>query len=150
MTSDSWGRTWSYGILETCTWDIPLLPKVSKGRFDPHPFTWKTPTPPKDIWTSGAQKSHRKITATTVAASGLATIPLQKSQSFSFRWPQRIASRQRFWGLASKSQEAHSDHGRKSPQPRDFAAAATTGHQDLDPKVCLLGKMPKGDRAPFP
>ena len=27
--------------------------------------------------------------------------------------------------LASKSQEARNDHGRKSPQPRDFAAAAT-------------------------
>ena len=31
-------------------------------------------------------------------------------------------------GLASKSQENRSDHSRKSPQPRDFAAAATTGH----------------------
>ena len=30
-------------------------------------------------------------------------------------------------GLPSKSQKARSDHGRKSPQPRDFAAAATTG-----------------------
>ena len=28
-----------------------------------------------------AQNSHRKIAVTTVAASGLATIPLQKSQS---------------------------------------------------------------------
>ena len=27
-----------------------------------------------------------------------------------------------------KSEEARSDHGRKSPQPRDFVAAATTGH----------------------
>ena len=72
-----------------------------------------------------AQKLHRKIAVTHGGASGLATIPLQKSQGFSLRWPQEIASRWRFLGLASKSQE---DHGRKSPQPRDFAAAATTGH----------------------
>ena len=32
------------------------------------------------------------------------------------------------FGMPSKSQEARSDHGRKSPQPRDFTAAATTGH----------------------
>ena len=36
-----------------------------------------------------AQKSHRKIAVTTVAASGLATIPLQKSQGFSLRRPQK-------------------------------------------------------------
>ena len=76
-----------------------------------------------------AQKSHRKIAVTTVAASGLATIPLQKSQGFSLRWPQKkIASRWRCWGLGSQSQEARSDHGCKSPQPRDFAAAVTMGH----------------------
>ena len=33
----------------------------------------------------------------------------------------------RFWGLPSKSQEARSDHGHKSPQLRDFVAATTTG-----------------------
>ena len=32
------------------------------------------------------------------------------------------------FGVSLKSQENRSDHGRKSPQPRDFAAAATTGH----------------------
>ena len=36
-----------------------------------------------------AQKSHRKIAVTTVAASGLATIPLQKSQGFSLWRPQK-------------------------------------------------------------
>ena len=36
-----------------------------------------------------AQKSHRKIAVTTVAASGLATIPLQKSQGFSLRRPHK-------------------------------------------------------------
>ena len=147
-----------------------------------------------------AQKSHRKIAVTTVAARGLATIPLQKSQVSSLRRPQKkslaasdfcfalraqrlkkfkilkfsseIENFKRaahqtpifcgeFWrsglkisseieifkrewkfqsrliffdlwalrvGLASKSQENRSDHGRKSPQPRDVAAAATTGH----------------------
>ena len=34
-----------------------------------------------------AQKSHRKIAVTRVAASGLATIPLQKSQGFSLGRP---------------------------------------------------------------
>ena len=42
-----------------------------------------------------AQKSHRKIAVTMVAASGLATIPLQKSQGFSLRWQQ-----QNRWPLA--------------------------------------------------
>ena len=83
-------------------------------------------------WPAGtlaAQKSHRKIAVTTVAASGLATISLQKSQGFSPCRPQKKSlAASDFWGLASKSQENRSDHGRKSPQPRDFAAAATTGH----------------------
>ena len=50
--------------------------------------------PPKSrcrtfLWTLAAQESHRKIAVTTVAASGLATIPLQKSQGFSLRRPQK-------------------------------------------------------------
>ena len=36
-----------------------------------------------------AKKSHRKIAVTTVAASGLATIPLQKSRGFPLRRPQK-------------------------------------------------------------
>ena len=40
-----------------------------------------------------AQKSHRKIAVTTVAADRLATISLQKSQGFPPRRPQKIASR---------------------------------------------------------
>ena len=69
-----------------------------------------------------AQQSHCKIAVTTVAASVLAPIPLQKSQCFSLRRPQKkIASRSRFLGLASESQEAHGDHGRKSAQLHDFA-----------------------------
>ena len=41
-----------------------------------------------------AQKSHRKIAVTTtVATSGLASIPLQKSQSFPLRWPQHNRNR---------------------------------------------------------
>ena len=47
---------------------------------------------------------------------------------FRFASRKRITSRYRFLVLASKSQEARSDQGRKSPQPRDFAAAATMGH----------------------
>ena len=39
------------------------------------------------LLTLAAQKSHRKIEVTTVAA--LATIPLQKSQGFSLRRPQK-------------------------------------------------------------
>ena len=35
----------------------------------------------------GHKKSHRKIAVTTVAASGLATIPLQKSHGFSLHRP---------------------------------------------------------------
>ena len=46
----------------------------------------------------------------------------------------KIASRSRFLGLASKSQEARSGHGRKSPQLRDFVAPATTGHWGLKRK----------------
>ena len=42
--------------------------------------------------------------------------------------------------FSEKSQEARSDHGRKSPQPRDFAAAATTGHEGEGSKI---GKSPK-------
>ena len=40
-----------------------------------------------------AQKSYRKIAVTTVAESGLATIPLQKPQSFSLRWPPKNRNR---------------------------------------------------------
>ena len=63
-----------------------------------------------------AQKSHRKIAMITVAASGLSAIPLQKSQGFSLRWPQK-----------KRNQEARSQHGRKLRQPCDFVATATTG-----------------------
>ena len=55
---------------------------------------------------------------TTVTASGLTTIPLQKSRGFRCA-SCKIAIASRFWGLASKSQEACNDYGRKSPQPRD-------------------------------
>ena len=51
-----------------------------------------------------AQSSHRKIAVTTLASSGLAVIPLQKSQGFLLRWPQKnreIASA--FWGYPQKS-----------------------------------------------
>ena len=72
---------------------------------------------------------------TTVVASGLATIPLQKSQGFSLRRPQKNRWPLAILGLASESQENRSDHGRKSPQPRDFAAAATTGH------ICTEGSF---------
>ena len=47
---------------------------------------------------------------------------------FRFALPQLIASRSRFLGLASESQENCTDHSRKSLQSRDFTAAATTGH----------------------
>ena len=43
-----------------------------------------------------------------------------------------------FGGFASTSQEARSDHGRKSPQPHDFAAAATTGHKARSTQAALL------------
>ena len=36
-----------------------------------------------------AQKSHRRIAVTTVATTGLATIPLQKSQGYLLRRPQK-------------------------------------------------------------
>ena len=83
----------------------------------------------KKMTSLAAQKSHRKIAVTTVAASGLAAIPLQKSQGFfASAAAKKSLAASDFWGLASESQENRSDHGRKSPQPRDFAAAATTGH----------------------
>ena len=41
------------------------------------------------LWILAAQKSHRKIAVTTVAASGLATIPLEKSQGFWIRRPHK-------------------------------------------------------------
>ena len=46
-----------------------------------------------------AQKSHRKIAVTTVAASGLASIPLQKSQGF-FASPaaKKSLAASDFWG----------------------------------------------------
>ena len=40
---------------------------------------------------TGNKTSHRKITMTTVAASGLATIPLQKSQGFSLPTARKIS-----------------------------------------------------------
>ena len=36
--------------------------------------------------TLAAQNTHRTIAVSTVATSGLATIPLQKSQGFSLLW----------------------------------------------------------------
>ena len=49
--------------------------------------------------------------------------------------------------LASKSQEARSDHGRKSPQPRDFTAAAARGHYDRSDYVKV--STPRHGIAPF-
>ena len=43
----------------------------------------------KHFWSLAAQRSHREIAITTEAASGLATIPLQKSQGFSLLSPER-------------------------------------------------------------
>ena len=67
-----------------------------------------------------AQTLHRKIAVITVTASGLATIPLQKSQGFSLRRPKIIAL-----GVSLKI-AAHSDHVRKSPQPRDLRSGRDT------------------------
>ena len=72
-----------------------------------------------------AQKSHRKIAVTTVAASGLATIPLQKSQSFSLRRPQtKSLAASDFWvtlQIAGSSQR---------PWPQVAAAARFCGRSD--------------------
>ena len=78
-----------------------------------------------------AQKSHRKIAMTTVAASGLATIPLQKSQGFLFQRPQKKPLAASNFLLASKSQEARSDHACKSPQR--FRSRSDHGTLSPDP-----------------
>ena len=75
-----------------------------------------------------AQKLHRKIAVTTVAASGLATIPLQKSQGFSLRRPQnKSLGPSDFWGCPQNRRKlaATMAASRRSPailrpqRPRD-------------------------------
>ena len=53
------------------------------------PFALGTPSNGWTIVALAAQKSHRKIAVTTVAADRLATISLQKSQGFPPRRPQK-------------------------------------------------------------
>ena len=83
-----------------------------------------------------AQRSHRKIAVTTVAARGLAACNNSAAEIGGFLVlpgaKKKSLAASDFWGLASKSQEARSDHGRKSPQPWDLAAAATMRHQGQD------------------
>ena len=71
-----------------------------------------------------------------VAASGLAASRSQHSAAEIAGFFASPAAKNRWllaiFGVSLKSQEARSDHGCKSPQPRDFAAAATTGHKALD------------------
>ena len=76
-----------------------------------------------------AQKSHRKIAMTTVAARGLATIPLQKSQGFSLRRPQtnRQAASD-FWGRPQNRKKLAATTAASRRSRSDFEAAATTGH----------------------
>ena len=68
------------------------------------------------IFNLSSTKSHRKIAVTTVAASGLATNPLQNSQGFSLRRPH-------FWGypqnrrkLATTTAASRHSHAISRPQ----------------------------------
>ena len=74
-----------------------------------------------------------KIAVTTMAASGLATMPLQKSQDFSLRWPQKKSlAASDFWEIAGSSQplrpqvaaaarfRGRNDHGTVSNQTSDI------------------------------
>ena len=54
---------------------------------------------------------ERARTPSAVEIAGFCALPPAKDQNRFLR----------FWGLASKSQEARRDHGRQSLQPRDFA-----------------------------
>ena len=65
-----------------------------------------------------AQKLHRKIAVTTVAASGLATIPLQKSQGFSLR-----RQRKNGWPLAIVWVSLKIAGSSQRPRPQVAAAA---------------------------
>ena len=79
--------------------------------------------------TLAAQTSYRKVAVTTVGRKQARSHSAAESQGFSLRRPQIKKSYPlATLGVSLKSQDAHSDHGRKSPQLRDFAAAATTGH----------------------
>ena len=91
-----------------------------------------------------AQKSHRKIAATTVAASRLAAIPLQKSQGFSLRQPQKKSlAASDFWvtlKIAGSSQR---------PWPQVAAAARFCGRSDHGTLSCpcvrgIFGKIQRG------
>ena len=81
------------------------------------------PTPGKPLGLSGT-KSHRKIAVTTVAASGVATIPLQIS-GFSLRWPQKKRQPLAAFGvnfeIAGSSQQ---------PRPQVAATARFRGRSD--------------------
>ena len=85
-------------------------------------------TPGWSIFRLAAPKTHRKIAMTTVAASGFTTISLQKSQGF-FASPavkKNIASRKRFWGVASKLIAG----SLQRPWPQVVAAARFRGRSD--------------------
>ena len=85
--------------------EIPVrTPKIIPLEFtwERAPFWWEPPFLGRargGLLPLAAQKSHRKIAVTTVAASGLATISLQKSQGFSPCRPQKKSlAASDFWG----------------------------------------------------
>ena len=92
-----------------------------------------------------AQKSHRKIAVTTVATSGLRTIPLPKSQCFSHRRPQKNRNHYRFLGYLKTAGSS------QQPWPQVTAAArfrARSDHGTLSHGGYRnrLGKIYKGNQ----
>ena len=62
-----------------------------------------------------------------MAVSGLAAIPLQKSQGFALRRPPKKIANACGFGVRLKIAGSSQRPRPQVPQPRDFAAAATTG-----------------------
>ena len=86
--------------------------------------------------TLAAQKSHRKIAVTTVAATGLATVPLQKSQGFSLCRPQKNRQPLAIFGVSLKNAGSS-----QRPRPQVAAAArfrSRSDHGTLKPRLSDL------------
>ena len=77
------------------------------------------------ILATQTEKSHRKIAMNTVAASGLATIPLQKSQGFPLRQPQKYRQPLAILGVSLKIAISS-----QRPCPQVAAAVRFRGRSD--------------------
>ena len=81
---------------------FPITPRIRNSKTSESVSVIKTEIKfQNDLRVLAAQKSHRKIAVTTVAASGLATIPLQKSQGFSLHRQQKKSLSPAIFGVSN-------------------------------------------------